>query len=74
MLSEIEIAILKILADRHLITRSELTRLLSKEENGASMADVSVLVSKGLVKRLQGLTQENSFVITQSGLRIMKEI
>ena len=74
MLSEIEIAILKILADRHLITRSELTRLLSKEENGASMADVSVLVSKGLVKRLQGLTQENSFVITQSGLRIMKDI
>lgn len=73
MLSEEEIAILKVIDEKHLVNRSDLIRFISKKTDNFSLSSIQKLIDKGFIKRLSGVTMETSYIITQTGVKFLNK-
>jgi hypothetical protein len=71
MLSYTEKRILEILNQRHLITKGELVREIGREDSNGTDVSIQRLKGMGFVSNVESLG--NCLVITQKGIRSLKE-
>ncbi len=68
-LTKEETLILKEINDRHLVTQSDLVKIISKKTENYSLSSLQKLIDRKLIKRLSGITMQTSYIITQSGIK-----
>ena len=72
-LSETDKKVLRVMSDRLLVTKGELATALKKELKDVSSSDVSIqrLKDMGYVDAVESMG--NCYVVTQKGMRALKE-